>query len=931
MWVFTFIVGLSALVGAAGYLANRYSIASHRALIQSNLPAAALAQKIATESAYLGSLAPSFARVEDLADLDALSGSLQDGLAQLSADLGAVGTLGPVAAPGEAVPPVGRLAGTIADLSDAAHARIAASSDLNQRLAAASATLDELKEIVSAQTDTARVRITSAIADLYAMTDGARTAMLGQLADEDFFVYDRHVELTGAVDAAGLMLMQLPAAADAAAIARAEAAMADKLALAGERVGYLASPAAQRRTSELLDLLKAERGPGGAFGLRRARLAAESRQEGLLAVVRSDVAALTSYTQGLLDRIQAEARTSLTSQETLNTRLAWGLVALVALAVLSGVYAWRYIRLHIVARLHKVSRHIAALGRGDYAHEIPVTGPDEIGRMERALDVLRQRAAQARQLSQTLEQTVLDRTGAVVAEMQAHDAARAEAEAASRAKTEFLAMMSHEIRTPLNGMIGMLRLLEDDLGEKSAKARATTARVSAEHLLTLTNDILDHADAQTRPLRAEDVHFDPRALVGQLGTLLQGAAQAKGLHVSVDLAPSLPRALLGDVAKIRQVMVNLISNAVKYTDRGDVTLFLDHAHDEARGLHVLSFSVSDTGRGIAHEDLGRIFDLHGRARGAPGQVEGLGLGLSISRRLTEALGGLLTVESEPGVGSRFTLTVPLAEGDFARVAESTETLRPAQFGKSVLLVEDHPVNRLVARGYLERMGCTVREAETGAAALSAAGEGAFDLVLLDIDLPDMPGGDVAAALRARGGAVPPIVALTAHRVADTGPERARLAVDRILHKPVSPRELASVLGAQPTDTAPSQDGAAVSPADDTLATLCADRDEIGAEVTRSIVAEYLADAARTVPGIERAAQSGDADAARRLAHRLKGAAANFRLAELCAQLARIEEAARTGAGTADAAEGLAACEARAAQALRAAAGKAGLGLAVAST
>lgn len=178
--------------------------------------------------------------------------------------------------------------------------------------------------------------------------------------------------------------------------------------------------------------------------------------------------------------------------------------------------------------------------------------------MERALDVLRQRAAQARQLSQTLEQTVLDRTGAVVAEMQAHDAARAEAEAASRAKTEFLAMMSHEIRTPLNGIIGMLRLLEDDLGESSPKARATTARVSAEHLLTLTNDILDHADAQTRPLRAEDVHFDPRALVGQLGTLLQGAAQAKGLHV-VDLAPSLPRALLGDVAKIRQVMVNLIS------------------------------------------------------------------------------------------------------------------------------------------------------------------------------------------------------------------------------------------------------------------------------------------------------------------------------------------------------------------------------------
>ena len=125
------------------------------------------------------------------------------------------------------------------------------------------------------------------------------------------------------------------------------------------------------------------------------------------------------------------------------------------------------------------------------------------------------------------------------------------------------------------------------------------------------------------------MHFDPRALIGQLGTLLQGAAQASGLHVSVDMAPTLPRALVGDVAKIRQVAVNLISNAVKYTDSGDVALYLDHAVDAARGRHVLSLSVSDTGRGIAPADLDRIFDLHGRVAGAAGQVEGLGLGLSL--------------------------------------------------------------------------------------------------------------------------------------------------------------------------------------------------------------------------------------------------------------------------------------------------------------
>ncbi len=354
--------------------------------------------------------------------------------------------------------------------------------------------------------------------------------------------------------------------------------------------------------------------------------------------------------------------------------------------------------------------------------------------------------------------------------------------------------------------------------------------------------------------------------------------------------------------------MNLLSNAVKYTPGGRVDLAVDFAPDPDTGAPVVSFSVSDTGIGIARADMSYIFDAYGRGRGHDiGAIQGMGLGLSISRRLTEALGGLLTVESEPEMGSRFTLTVPLLPGDLAQVTAARDPLARANLRTHVLLVEDNPVNRMVAHGYLDRLGCSVRDAETGARAVELGLAEAFDIVLLDLDLPDMDGQEVAATLRRTRPEGPPIIALTAHHLSDTPDERARLGVDGILTKPISPRALREVLGGAMPDRGETKTEAAPASADhDSIrASLQSDLDDLGREMVESLLAEFRSQADQTLPMLQEAMARGDHDQTRKTAHRLKGAASNFGLEAFCQRLGDIEDAARAGRDQSAAAPALA--------------------------
>ena len=411
-----------------------------------------------------------------------------------------------------------------------------------------------------------------------------------------------------------------------------------------------------------------------------------------------------------------------------------------------------------------------------------------------ALAVLWSHSLRRQVVAKTRElQGELDRRVAAEAEARG---ARDAAESASRAKSEFLATMSHELRTPLNGVIGTAELLLATPLDRTQREHAAIMQSCADHLLAIISGILDFARIESGRIELESTDFPVRGVVGEALRLIDAPARSKGLALADEFGPDVPDAVAGDPARLRQILVNLLGNAVKFTARGGVTVRVALVSRDAGGV-TLRFAVVDSGIGIPAERQADLFEAFTQADASTTRrYGGTGLGLAICRRLARLMDGDIGVESEPGRGATFWFTVRFAPAATHAPATSVPTGHsPAPAGLRVLLAEDNAVNQRVATRMLERLGCVVTHAADGEAAVAAWQHGSFDVILMDCQMPELDGYAAAREIRRLEGPGDRvrIVALTANAEAGDRERCLAAGMDDYLAKPLRGGELGAAL------------------------------------------------------------------------------------------------------------------------------------------
>jgi len=515
------------------------------------------------------------------------------------------------------------------------------------------------------------------------------------------------------------------------------------------------------------------------------------------------------------------------------------------------------------------------------------------------------------ELRQALDDQI-ELTGQLNQARQTAETAQQEAEEANQAKSQFLSRMSHEIRTPMHGVMGSLDLLQLDSLSPAQQQQIGQAQTSAEHLLEVIDEILDFSRLEAGQTTYQSRPFDLGQTCQQVLGLLRPLAEDKGLSLQLEWAPDLAAARQGDQQKLRQVLINLAANAIKFSTEGSIRLKV-----ESLTADRLRLEVVDTGPGIPAEEQQRLFEAFSQLDETATRAQGgTGLGLSISMQFVQGMGGKMGVESQLGQGATFWLELPLSLTDVRLPADTTEAEEELDLrGLRVLVVDDEAVNRSIASEYLQRAGCVVEVADDGQQALDMFQAEEFDLILMDLQMPRMDGYQASRKIRRQERmldaeeddieAVSPVViiALSASVVGEVAEQCRQAGMDDYVSKPFRWEELQATIGRhlQGPVSLPQASGLEAEDSDWTTEEAIAwfQPDQLmelgGLELVQEISTLAVTTIGRDMEELAQAIQTEDWSEVRRLSHRMKGAAANSGAQRMSALAARMEDQAQSQA------------------------------------
>ncbi|SEF39416.1 TMAO reductase system sensor histidine kinase/response regulator TorS [Vibrio hangzhouensis] len=678
------------------------------------------------------------------------------------------------------------------------------------------------------------------------------------------------------------------------------------------RVRGVEDPARSEQMSALLNQLNEGK---KIFALLKQKHNERQRSQSLMQETLELFSSLNSTVSKLVDQSNAATTKAVADLSSTLNYAQWTLTLLsIAGFVVAVIIVWRVVYVSVVKRLAEYSSALLSIAKGQLKVDVTVKGHDELAHMgqaiitarntAQALKVVAEAEANARRELQEhkehLEEIVADRTlqlqksnERLNQEVLNHAKARNAAEQANRAKSAFLATMSHEIRTPMNGVLGTAALMEETVLNSKQKRYLEVINRSGQNLLAILNDVLDYSKIEAGRLEIRNKPFDLYRMIQDCYQLMHGKALEKQIDFKFHIESDVSGVYCGDVTRLSQVLNNLVGNAIKFTTSGEVDIYVCLDPDDETCIMI---EVSDTGIGISPEDQLTLFDAFTQAESGHSATGGTGLGLAISQKLVRAMNGEIYVDSYLGEGSRFWFVIPLEQCEL----EAQEIIEPLGTNLAVngrvLLVEDNAVNLMVAEGFLVNMGHHVMCAETGADAKAVFSNNQFDIVLVDINLPDCNGVELMHQLRAIESSnhhtkTVPMIAVSAHVFNEEVESYLEAGFDGYLPKPIDREALRETIQSQlkgveipehVTDNSlqpyEEQEAFEANIIDESV--LEADIQVLGLKRVKSIVNAFEVSSAEVLKELEQAAQMDSSSDIKSLAHKLKGSAGALGLRQL---------------------------------------------------